>query len=242
MREGARHLDPEKVEAFYEIHIEQGPVLVHEEIPVGIVSGIRGNMRARHAKCLGEYAHSGATPRKLRHDAALGMAEFMTAMEAEWEKIEAAGNDLVFTLGKLYTDPDVHTHSKVPGEVRFTIDARDHEAETLDRVQTLAAERAARIGGKRGLTIDLGPLSRVKPATMAPALRENLRRGAETLGVSAMDIPSGGGHDAGDFANAGVPAATLFVRNPHGSHNPREDMAMEDFAEAVKLLAWGLTH
>jgi N-carbamoyl-L-amino-acid hydrolase len=240
LRQRRAYIDPARVKAFYEIHIEQGPILVHDAIPVGIVTGIRGNARARHARCLGEYAHSGATPRKLRHDAALAMAEYMATLEADWEKLEAEGRDLVLTFGKLYTDPQAHTHSKVPGEVRFTIDARSHEAVTLDRVEALVGDHARSIGESRGVAFELGPITRVTPAVMDPALRARLHEGAGALGIAALDIASGGGHDAGDFANSGVPTAMLFVRNPHGSHNPDEHMEMDDFAKTVQLLAYAL--
>ena len=64
-----------------------------------------------------------------------------------------------------------------------------------------------------------------------------MRQDAQALKLHVMDIPSGGGHDAGDFANAGVPSGMVFVRNPYGSHNPDEAMTMEDFAQGLKLLA-----
>ena len=70
-REGRRHLDPARVTAYYELHIEQGPVLEHEGLPVGIVTGIRGNVRAREGRCIGRYDHAGGTPRKLRRDAVM---------------------------------------------------------------------------------------------------------------------------------------------------------------------------
>ena len=78
---------------------------------MGFVSGIRGNVRAYKARCLGEYAHSGATPRSLRCDAVMAVAEYAHALEREWENIEAEGGDLVLTLGKLYTDPESHAIS-----------------------------------------------------------------------------------------------------------------------------------
>ncbi|MBI4182711.1 MAG: hydantoinase/carbamoylase family amidase [Proteobacteria bacterium] len=233
-------LDPRRVRAFYEIHIEQGPVLEHDGIPVGIVTGIRGNLRARHARCVGAYAHSGATPRRLRHDAALAVAEFMGVLEAEWLRLEAEGRDLVLTFGKVGTNPEAHTHSKVPGEMFFTIDARSHEADTLDRMQEFALAQARAIGARRGVAFELGPLSRVKPATMDAGLRAGLHAAARALDIRASDIASGGGHDAGDFANAGVPTAMIFVRNPHGSHNPDEHMEMADFEQAVAVLAAAL--
>ena len=238
LRQGERSIDPKKLRAYFEVHIEQGPVLVHERYPLGIVTAIRGNLRARDAKCLGEAAHSGATPRKLRRDSVMAMAEYVGKLETAWEEIESAGGDLVLTFGKLYTDPESHAHSRVPGEVRFTLDIRSHDQATLEDMREVITREAADVGSRRRLSIDLGALSNVNPAIMDNSLRSLLRAGTEELDLSAMDIPSGGGHDAGDFANAGVPTAMIFVRNPYGSHNPREHMEMADFADAVRLLTW----
>ena len=241
LRRGEPTWPPAEIRAFLELHIEQGPVLVERNRPTGIVSGIRGNMRARTARCLGAYAHSGAVPRDMRQDALLAAAEFATRAEAEWERLLHQGRDLVLTFGKFHTDPAQHSHNKVPGEVLFSIDARSIEAETLDHVEATLTALAAEISARRGVTLDLGPIRRTRPAVMDAGLRAALRDGATRLGVDAMDIASGGGHDAGDFANAGVPSAMVFVRNPNGSHNPDEAMALEDFCEGTKLLAAGLS-
>ena len=163
IRSGHQSIRPQSVTAFVELHIEQGPVLVHEEIPVGIVTGIRGNMRIRRAICLGEYAHSGTVPRKMRRDALMAAAEFVRVAEAEWEAIEAEGGDLVVTFGKFHTDIALHSHNKVPGEVRFVVDARSHDVRTLDRVQEVLVSQAARIAAKRGVSIDLGRIGRIQP-------------------------------------------------------------------------------
>jgi beta-ureidopropionase / N-carbamoyl-L-amino-acid hydrolase len=233
-------IPPHIAKAFVELHIEQGPVLVHEAMPLGIVKGIRGNMRIRRAVCLGEYAHSGAVPRKLRRDALMAAAELVHAAEAEWEAIEAEGGDLVLTFGKFHTDMILHSHNKVPGEVRFVVDARSHEVETLDRIQRVIESMAAAIAERRGVNIDLGEVSRVRPALMDRDIRRLMREGADALGLGTLDISSGGGHDAGDFANCGIPAGMIFVRNPNGSHNPAEAMSMEDFTQGTKLLAYTL--
>jgi N-carbamoyl-L-amino-acid hydrolase len=233
-------IPPKSVKAFVELHIEQGPVLVHEQIPLGIVTGIRGNMRIRHGVCTGEYAHSGAVPRKLRRDALMAAAEFVHLAEAEWDAIEADGGDLVLTFGKFHTDTALHTHNKVPGEVRFVVDARSHDVKTLDRLQKALVTEAARINKRRGVNIDLGRIGRIRPAVMDLDIRRVIREAAGDLGFDAIDIASGPGHDTGDFVNCGVPGAMIFVRNPNGSHNPAEAMSMDDFAMGTKLLAMTL--
>lgn len=236
LRRGEPTWKPESIKAFFELHIEQGPVLVHEVIPVGIVSGIRGNMRARDVKSTGVYAHSGALPRDLRNDAVLAAVEVVAAAEAEWERLLAKGHDMVLTVGKFYTDADQHSHNKVPGLVSMCFDVRSVEQSMLEHMGRFLAENAERIGARRQVPIELGKVSYTRPAEMAPRLRAQLIDCANKCGVSMIEMASGGGHDAGDFANAGVDSAMVFVRNPNGSHNPDEHMEISDFCEAVKIL------
>ena len=139
VRAGRHHLTAERVRAYFELHIEQGPVLEHDGIAVGIVTGIRGNCRARQAVCRGAYAHAGAVPRRLRHDAVMAVAEYVHRLDAEWERIEADGGDMVLTVGKFYTDAAAHTHSKIPGEVRFSLDIRSHDVGILDHMTSPSA-------------------------------------------------------------------------------------------------------
>ena len=226
----------ERVKAYVELHIEQGPVLVHREVPVGIVTGIRGNARIRKARCIGEYAHSGAVPRDMRRDAVMAMAEFVHAADEEWARLESQGRDLVLTFGKLHTDTALHGHNKVPGTVDFVVDARSHEHHTLDAMEAFLKSKAAEIGSRRGVQFEMSPVSRTAPAVMDDSILALMRQDADALKLRVMDIASGGGHDAGDFANAGVPSGMVFVRNPNGSHNPDEAMTLEDFAQALKLL------
>lgn len=238
VRRGEASIDAKRVAAYLEMHIEQGPVLEAESFPVGVVSGIRGNVRARNARCTGAPAHAGAAPRRLRRDAVMAAAEFVGALESDWEAMEAEGRDLVLTLGKLFTDPASHSHNKVPELVHFSIEARSHEQTTLDTILETARRHAGAIGGRRNVTFDLGDITSEPPAPMDPGLQDMLREGCAALAIPHMTLASGGGHDAGDFAQAGVPTAMIFLRNPHGSHNPDEAMEMADFALGTTLLAW----
>ena len=108
--EGKQTICPaEDFHAWFELHIEQGPVLIAKEKPVGIVTGIRGNTRRRHVKCVGEAAHSGAVPRWLRHDAVLAMSELLMRLDEHWRVLLAWGEDLVFTTGIVETDPSMRS-------------------------------------------------------------------------------------------------------------------------------------
>jgi len=91
IREQRRLLDPSRLRAYLELHIEQGPTLVAEGLPAAVVSGIRGCKRFRNASCTGEYAHSGAVARPYRHDAVAATVAFLHHMETEWLRQEEAG-------------------------------------------------------------------------------------------------------------------------------------------------------
>ena len=233
----AAHLDPARVHGFIEVHIEQGPILVERGIPVAVVTGIRGAFRYREARAIGQWAHSGAVPRAYRRDAVVAVSEFVAALDAAWGDLEAGGHDLVVTVGQLYTDPRLHAFSKVPGEVRFCIDARSLSTDTLDTARDTVHRLAAEIGDRRRVRFELGPITGTRPAVLDAGLRGRLADAAGRLGIPAIEMASGAGHDAVTFANAGIPTAMLFIRNQGGSHNPEEAMDLADFEQAASILA-----
>lgn len=237
---GAPYLSPSKFRGYLELHIEQGPVLEARGIPVGVVTAIRGAMRARSCRCLGAYTHSGAVPHEYRSDAVMATVELVHELDREWSRVRAAGGDLVFTVGKLFTDVKVHALTKVPGETEFTLDFRSQDEATLSSMRALVERLALEIAQRRRVRFELSPFSLHRPAAMDTTYRERLVAGCRELGTAAMEIPSGAGHDAQDFANAGFRSAMIFVRNSHGSHNPEEAMDIADFALGTRLLAWML--
>jgi N-carbamoyl-L-amino-acid hydrolase len=238
---GAPYLAPAKFRGYLELHIEQGPVLEARSLPVGVVTAIRGAMRARTCRCLGEYTHSGAVPHEYRSDAVMATVALVHELDSEWSRVRAAGGDLVFTVGKLFTDAGQHALTKVPGETEFTIEFRSQDEETLAAMRWLVERLSAEIAQRRRVRFEIPPFSLLRPAAMDTGFRERLLAGCRALGIGAMEIASGAGHDAQDFANAGFRAGMIFVRNSHGSHNPREAMNMADFALGTRLLAWMLS-
>ncbi|MBM3573141.1 MAG: M20/M25/M40 family metallo-hydrolase, partial [Alphaproteobacteria bacterium] len=237
VRRGDAYLRPERVRAFVEVHIEQGPVLVDAGLPVGIVTGIRGCRRFRHGRCRGAYAHSGAVPRSARRDAVAATVALIHGLNQEWARHEVAGHDLTFTAGELTTDPALHGPSKVAGETRFVLDFRSLSDAVMAAMTEHAAALAAELGAAHRVEFDLGPLLYSEPAALDPALRRQMAALAIASQVATMELASGAGHDASVFANFGVPSAMLFVRNANGSHNPDEAMEMNDFADAARILA-----
>ena len=231
---GERVLGPDKVAAFLEVHIEQGPVLEAEGVPVGIVTGIPGSRRLRQARVLGEYNHSGATPRRYRRDAAIALAELAYRLDEAWCRLEAEGHQLVCTFCTLGTTEEAG-FTRIAGEARFQLDVRSINLHSCDAVFEVLYDQVARIEARRGVRFELGPEGGSRAGLMDPGVQVGLRRTAEALGIPHRAMASGGGHDAVAFAQAGIPAGMLFVRNQNGSHNPREAMRLEDFALACAV-------
>ena len=235
--EGKQTIRPaEDFHAWFELHIEQGPVLIAKEKPVGIVTGIRGNTRRRHVTCVGEAAHSGAVPRWLRHDAVLAMSELLMRLDEHWRVLLAWGEDLVFTTGIVETDPTEHAVSRVPGKVTFAIEFRSQDKKTIENFSKILVTECEKIGGERGVCFDLGDAVSSAPAKMSGKMVALVEGEAQAAGLDYEIMPSGAGHDTAVFANAGVPATMIFVRNDKGSHNPHEAMDMADFARGTDLL------
>ena len=232
-------LDPSSLRGYLELHIEQGPLLVSRDLPIGVVTGIRGNRRCRRLTCWGQYAHSGTEPRSLRHDAVFAVSELVTRIDELWRLIEEGeGGDLVATFGRFTTNAAAHSVTTVPGEVEFSFDARSHSLETLARVEAAVNDAMADIAARRGVTFSHDAFTGDEPAPMDPAFQGLLLAGCRQLGIPATPLPSGAGHDAGDFSAAGVPSAMIFVRNDKGSHNPDEAMEFDDFALGARLMTW----
>lgn len=232
IRERRRLLDPARIRAYLELHIEQGPTLVGRGLPAAVVSGIRGCKRFRNARCTGEYGHSGAVARSYRRDAVAATVAFLHHMETVWLEQEQAGADLVLTAGELFTDPAMHGPSKIAGETRFVLDLRSLSDTTMESVAAEARAAAARIGAAYRVDIDLGATSDSPAAVMDTRLRSRL------MGLldQPFEMASGAGHDAAVFCKVGIPSAMIFVSNGHGSHNPDEAMSPEDFAVGTRAL------
>ena len=239
IRQAKPQLDPARIRAFVEVHIEQGPVLVEADRPVGIVSGIRGNIRHRFGRIEGETTHAGGVPRAARRDAVLAGAELAGRLESLWAGVEARGGDMVLTMGEFSTDPARHGITKVPGDLRFTLDVRSLDETVLDAFEAELDRLAQDISTRRRVRVDPGRRTRAAAAPMTQRIVAGLREAAGRAHVPVHELPSGGGHDAAVFASQGVPTGMLFVRNRNGSHNPDEQMDIADFALACDVLtAW----
>lgn len=241
VRSKSRHLDPASVACYLEAHIEQGPVLAAEGLALGIVEAIMGGPRFRDARIQGVEAHAGGAPRAYRHDAVAALGDFIAGTNRIWRALEAEGRHTVFTFGIVATNPKVHSFSRVPGEVQFCLDSRAAEEHTKREVIERLKHLVNTVEHDHGVHFTLGADSGPAIAPMDSVLSDQLAAAASHRGIAFRRMPSGAGHDAGAFIEAGVPSAMLFIRNDRGSHNPDEGMALEDFAQACRVLTDFLT-
>lgn len=237
VRAGEILCDLDRIKAYLEVHIEQGPVMVARELPLAVVSGIRGNIRHNHVTCLGDAQHSGVVPRWLRHDAMFAVADLIMRLDEHWRVLLERGTDLVVTTGVVNTDPAEHSISRIPGRVNFSLEARSKSTDTLEAFYQLVRAECTAISRERGVQFQFDRRLLSEPATMDDRICKVLSSACAGQGVTFEVIPSGAGHDASLFANAGIPSGMLFVRNQHGSHNPQEAMEIDDFMLGVQVLS-----
>ncbi len=212
-----------KAASYLELHIEQGPVLLDLDLPLGAVLGTFGV--ERHAITFrGQAAHSGSTPMNRRRDAFLAAARMSPEIYAI-----AGRNGGVCTIGSCTTKPGIVT--SVVEECRITLDQRHLDPAALARMLAQAREAADRFAAEAKVSVSWERLWRIEPVPFDPALiglcDESIR---ETVG-SGHRLPSGPLHDAAEVARAGVPTVMMFVQSLHGiSHNKIED-TREDHLE-----------
>ncbi|WP_265519038.1 hydantoinase/carbamoylase family amidase [Nitratireductor luteus] len=236
VKAGSPLADASAITEYLELHIEQGPLLIGKNIPAAAVSGIRGNIRHREVRCIGEAGHSGAVPRAFRRDPVLAMADLFVRLDESWQTILNKGDDLVLTSGVVGTDPAKHAMTRIPDEIGFSLDIRSQGAETLDHMRALLREEMRQVERDRGVRFVLDDELRVEPAVCDAGMVKGLEAAMARAGQEPFVMASGGGHDAAVFAGAGVPSAMVFVRNRNGSHNPDEAMDLEDFISACDVI------
>lgn len=236
VRAGRRLMDPDSILEYIELHIEQGPMLVEKRLPVATVSGIRGNFRHRKIVCVGEAGHSGAVPRAYRHDPVFALADLVSRLDDSWMTILQLGDDLVLTSGIVFTDSETHSLSRIPDKVTFSFDCRSQNSAVLDGMRDLLRQAMEQVEDVRKVKFHLDEELGTAPALMSETVIDGLKGSMENVGLEPFVMPSGGGHDAAIFANAGVPSGMLFVRNRNGSHNPEEDLDIADFLLGCDVL------
>ncbi len=216
--------------AYLELHIEQGPVLLDKDLPLGAVLGTFGV--ERHAISFhGQAAHSGSTPMDRRKDAFLAAAR----MSPEIYEIAKRSGMGVCTIGSCTTKPGIVT--SVVADCRITLDQRHLEAGELAKMYAEAQTASERFAREAGCTVEWERLWAIAPAPFDPDLVNFCDEAIkETCGVSHR-LPSGPLHDAAEVCMAGVPTVMMFVQSLHGiSHNKIEDTKEEHIAMSVEAL------
>jgi len=238
IRPGARLLPEGPIRCFLEAHIEQAPSLLEAGIPLGICTGIPGNIRHAAIRIVGEDAHVGL-PRRFRRDAALAGADILTALDALWAEEEEAGRAMAFTVGRFHTDTAKHEITVVPGDFTLSLDLRAYEADHLAALEHRFHAILDATAARRSVRIEAGPRNAAPIGPCDPALRAGLAEAAARMGIATMPLGSPASHDAANFAAAGIPTGLLLIRNANGSHNPHEAMETADLmAAAATFAAW----
>ena len=217
------------VAAFVEAHIEQGPTLEAEGLPLGVVSAINGATRLE-VTVDGVAGHAGATPMNLRYDALTAAAEMALAIEERARREP----DLVATVGRLEAWPGAA--NVIPGHVQFSIDLR--APSDANRAVALAdiEARISSIAARRGVRTSIAKSHEANAYACDPNIVIGLKEAVEAIGVPPRLLPSGAGHDTMAMGKL-CPAGMLFVRCKGGvSHNPLESITVEDCAIGLKAL------
>lgn len=226
-------VDPAQFTGFVELHIEQGPTLDTAGEQIGVVTDIVG-IRDRVITLRGQQNHAGTTPMALRRDAFQGLSAFNTRLNDRLRNVVTP--QTVWTIGHVSLSPNAS--SIVPGEVRFSMQWRDGDAQRLERMQGVIEETLTEVTTEMGLKVEMGPLLGLEPVAMDAGLRARLEAGAEVVAPGQWrTMPSGALHDATNIARL-MPVAMLFVPSINGiSHAFEEDTVEDDLVAGLRVLA-----
>ena len=216
--------------AFVELHIEQGPVLEHEGVTIGAVTGVQG-ISWTEVKVTGQSNHAGTTPMPHRRDACYTAAEIAIRVRRIAEEI---GGTQVATVGSLKVHPDLV--NVVPGRARLTVDLRNTIEGELRRSEEMLAGYLDRLIEEEGVQVEASSLARFEPIYFDERVVDMVESTARRLGHSVKRLASGAGHDAGMLSSV-CPTAMVFVPSVNGlSHNPGEFTHPSDLAAGADVL------
>ena len=218
---GEEPVGERKLHAFYELHIEQGPILEDENVDIGVVTHGQG-LNWLQVTLVGKESHTGSTPMPKRVNAGLGMARITQLVD---EIALSHAPHAVGAIGHI----DVYPNSRniIPGKVVFTVDFRHPNKEVIQDMEARMRKGAADIAEKIGLTMDIEKVGNFDPVEFDKDCVEKVRDAAKTLGYSHMNIVSGAGHDA-CWINRVAPTAMIMCPCVDGlSHNEAEEITKE---------------
>ncbi len=227
---GDRPCGGRPLRAFFEAHIEQGPILEAEKRTIGVVTGAQGQ-RWFDVTITGQEAHAGTTPMPRRRDALLGAARLVDRINAIALAHAPHG---VATVGVLKVSPA--SRNTIPGRVDFTVDLRHPSDDALARMRESLETALAAVCGELGLTHELKQVSYTKPVVFDRDCVAAVRKAAGECGFESLDIVSGAGHDA-CYISKVAPTGMIFVPCADGiSHNEVESATPQDLAAGCNVL------
>ena len=228
--QGDEKVGERKMHAFFELHIEQGPILEAENKQIGVVTHGQG-LWWLEVTLTGKDAHTGSTPMNMRVNAGLGMARITEAVHRIAMDHQPAA---VGAVGQANVYPN--SRNVIPGKAVFTIDFRSPDLAKLTSMREKLEAEAAQIAADLGLGITIEPVGHFDPVTFDDGCVTAIRDAAERLGYSHMDIVSGAGHDA-CWINRMYPTAMVMCPCVDGlSHNEAEEISKEWAAAGADVL------
>jgi allantoate deiminase len=227
---GAAARSRRELHGYVELHIEQGPVLEAQNLPVGLVSAISGATRLS-ARLTGMAGHAGTVPMKLRRDALAGAAECITTIE-EFCRTDDGG--LVGTVG--YIDARPGATNVIPGQVSFSIDIRAPSDAHRNVAVTDIVRQIEEVAKRRSLLLQLDVTHENRTALCAPWLKDQIAQAVAGEGFRVFELPSGAGHDGMAMIDI-TDIAMVFVRCRGGiSHHPDEHVDAADVDVGARVL------
>lgn len=222
---------PKSIQAFVEMHIEQGPVLDSNKISIGIVDGIVGLFKW-NVTLKGSANHAGTTPMNMRQDALQGLAE--VAGQINRVLAEYGSPRSVATIGRVDLSPGAA--NVVPGQVDFSLEVRDVSAETLEMLADAFRRSISAIARKQNLMFEFEVLSEISPVKCDPGIIETISGVVSDFEYESMTLPSGAAHDTQIMASI-TRAGMVFVPSMGGkSHSPAEWTQWEDIERGANVL------
>jgi len=223
---GKGDVDPE---AYFELHVEQGPILHKRGVEIGVVEGVQGIAWWR-INLHGQANHAGTTPLDMRRDPMAGAAELYTGMLGY---VPAKGNALC-RMGRIRVEPDAI--NVVPSLADFTVDYRSYDDATFKEGKAEVEKRLDEIAKRRGLTYEKEMTADAQPVHFRPEMVKLVESSAKKRGYTTHRLPSGAGHDA-QFMHVICPTAMIFVPSIDGvSHSPGEKSLPEDLEHGANVL------
>ena len=225
---GPEEVGGREIKAFFEAHIEQGPILEHEKKTIGVVMGAQGQ-RWYEITITGQEAHAGPTPMARRKDALVAASKII----AEVNRIDNQPFACA-TVGMIQSSPN--SRNTIPGQVFFTVDFRHPKDEVLSKMDAELRGFAEKIVTEGGFEMAFEEIWYSPPIEFDADCVNAVRNGAETAGFSHMEIISGAGHDA-CYISRVAPTGMIFVPCEDGiSHNEAEEATPEDLAAGCNVL------